>query len=267
MPVPPFWISIAVLSAAQGALVAVPATWPALARVLARFRSGWWALIPVASLVLVAFGLLRVADAPQGLTYLALVAVPPLAAAALGWAIRGARPWLALVAVPLFGVAWAWAGDLRGQAAALVLSALACVALGVALVALAPSVLIRAGVLVMAAADAVLVAADLLHAPNSALIAAHPVAQLPRLQSVIFGSAVMGFGDLFVAALVGALYATRPGVQIRAGVLVGTLALIGDLAFLRISEFPATVPVAVGMVVIDVWQRRQDRAAGRVTSL
>lgn len=264
---PPFWISIAVLSIVQGGLVALPATWPALGRSLSRFRSGWWAIIPVASLVAVAFGLMRTAAAPQGLTYLALAAVPPLAAAALGWATRGLRPWHAVAVIPLFVAAWTRPADLGGQTAALALTGLACAALGVALVVLAPPLLIRIGVLVMAATDAVLVGAELLHAPNSALIAAHPAAQLPRLQSVIFGSAVMGFGDLFVAALVGALYAARPRVQLRAAAVIALLALVGDLAFFRISEFPATVPVAVGMVIVDIWQFRRDRALGRVTSL
>lgn len=267
MPVPPFWCSIVILSLVQGGLVALPGTWAALAARLARFRSGWWALVPVASLVAVAFGLLRANDAPQGLTYLALIAVPPLAAAGLGWAMRGARPWYAAAAVPLFALAWWRPGDLWGQGAALILTALACVTLGVALVALAPALLVRAGVVVMALVDTALVAADLLQRPNSALVAAHPVAQLPRLQSVLFGAAVMGFGDLFVATLVGALYAGAPARQRRAAVIVAICAVVGDLAFLRVSEFPATVPVAVGMLLADGWDRRQEHAVRRVTSL
>ncbi len=263
MPTLPFWCSIVVLSIIQGALVAVPGTWPWARQHLIRFRSGWWAVIPVASLVGVAFGLLRVADAPQGLTYLALVAVPVLAGAALGWAMRGARPWLAAAAAPLFAVAWAWPATLGGDTAALALTALSCVALGVLLVALAPATLIRAGIVILAVADVILVASDLLQHPNSALVAAHPIAQLPRLQSVQFGSAIMGFGDLLAAGVVGALFAGTPQNQRRAAVVIVALALIGDLAFLRISEFPATVPVAVGMLLVDLWGRR----AGSVTSL
>ncbi len=263
MPTLPFWCSIVVLSIVQGALVAAPGTWPWARTRLARFRSGWWALVPVASLVGVAFGLLRVADAPQGLTYLALSAVPVLAVAALGWAMHGARPRYAVAAVPLFAVAWAWPATLGGDTAALALTALSCVALGVILVALAPASVIRAGIVVLATADVVLVAADLLQHPNSALVAAHPIAQLPRLQSVQFGSAIMGYGDLFAAGVVGALFASRPSEQRRAAVLIVVLALVGDLAFLRISEFPATVPVAVGMLLVDVRRRR----TGPVTSL
>ena len=60
---------------------------------------------------------------------------------------------------------------------------------------------------------------DLLQAPNDALNAAAPVAHLPQLQRAVFGSAVMGYGDLFVAALLGALLASQPrlGAARRAG--------------------------------------------------
>jgi hypothetical protein len=255
MPTPSFWPSIVVLSLIQGALVAVPGPWPWAARRLRRFRSGWWALIPAASLVLVAVGLLKVAKGPEGLTYLALIAVPVLAAAALGWAVRGARPWWAAWVVPLFAVAWAWPSDLAGQTAALALSALSCVSLGVVLVAVAPPLIVRIGVYAMAIADVVLVVADQLQRPSTALGLAHPVAQLPRLQSVVFGSALMGYGDLFIAALVGALLVARPAWQVRAALVVMGLAVIGDLAFLRIHEFPATVPVALGLLIVDAWGR------------
>jgi hypothetical protein len=255
MPTLTFWPSIVALSVVQGVLVAVPGPWPWVVHVLRRFRSGWWALIPVASLVGVAFGLLRIADGPQGLTYLALVAVPLLASVGLGWAVRGARPWWALGVVPLFLTAWVWPTDLSGQGAALALSALSCVTLSVVLVAVAPSLVIRIGVYAMAVADVILVVADQLQRPNTALGLAHPVAQLPRLQSVIFGSALMGYGDLFIAALVGALLVHRPPWQLRAAAVVMTLAVAADLSFLRVTEFPATVPVAVGLAIIDQWYR------------
>ncbi len=48
-----------------------------------------------------------------------------------------------------------------------------------------------------------LVVSELLQRPNNALNAAHPAAGLPRLQSAIFGTAVMGYGDLFVAGVLG----------------------------------------------------------------
>jgi hypothetical protein len=256
----PFWLSIGILSTVQGALVALPAPWPWAEERLGRVRSGWWAFVPLASLVAVAYGLTRVADAPQGLTYLALIAVPILAAAALGWSMRGARPPFALAIVPLFAVAWADPSGLGGEGAALALTALSCVSLGVILVGLAPAGLVKLGIVAMAAVDVALVINDQLQKPDSVLGAAQPVAQLPRLQSELFGSAIMGYGDLFVAGLAGALLARNPRVQNWTALLVIALALIGDLAFFRVTEFPATVPVAVAVIAVEIWSRRGRRA-------
>ena len=126
------------------------------------------------------------------LTYLALVAVPPLAALALAAIVRGARPPLALLVVPLFAVAWAVRGALGGQTAALALSALACVSLGWLLVCVVPARWLKLGIYAMAAIDAYLVGGDLLQEPNAVLNAAAPAAGLPKLQLVYFGSAADG---------------------------------------------------------------------------
>ena len=55
--------------------------------------------------------------------------------------------------------------------------------------------------------DAYLVFTELLQEPNTVLNAAAPAADLPKLQLVSWGSALMGFGDLFIAAVLGALLA------------------------------------------------------------
>ena len=134
----PFWISIAVLSLAQGAIVALPRTLGG--DVLARLRGRRWALIPPLSVIAFVF-IARGAEraSAQGLTYLALIAVPPLAALALGWLVwdvRSQRPLAALLVLPLFALAWVDRSGLAGESAALALSALSCVALGVLLAAL-----------------------------------------------------------------------------------------------------------------------------------
>src|ERR1700759_3594581 len=89
-----------------------------------RFRGRGWALVPIGSIVVVIFAIRYVSDTATGLTYLALIAVPPLAAGALGWASRGATPWASLAAIPLFLIAWLDRTSLTGQAAASILSAL-----------------------------------------------------------------------------------------------------------------------------------------------
>jgi hypothetical protein len=196
-------------------------------------------------------------DSATGFTWLALIAVPPLAAAALGWAMTGSRPWWAVGALPLFLVAWLWRGSLAGQAAAALLSALSCVTLGVLLAMVCPSGWLKAGIILMAAADTWLVLADVLQAPNAALVAAKPPGHLPQLQSETFGTANMGYGDMFVAALLGGVLAPRGRrLQLAGSVLTLVLAGLFDLLFFVLNEIPATVPVAVALIALELWPRR-----------
>ena len=245
----PFWLSISILGLVQAALVALPGRLPPLPWGLSDLRSRWWALLPAASIVVVVLVVNFYEDSATFLTYLALVGVPPLAAVALGWLVRGSRPIWALGVVPLFAVAWAAVDTLGGETAATALSALSCIALGWLLVSVVPAPWLRWGIYAMAAIDAWLVAADLLQGPNSVLSAAAPAADLPRLQAVHFGSAAMGFGDLFVAALVGCLLATTHR-QWRAAGLVAAFALSFDLLFFAVDSLPGTVPVAVALAVV-----------------
>lgn len=259
---PPFWISIAALSLVQGALVALAGALPiALPK---RIHSKRWALVPPASVIAFVFvaGAAEEVSA-QALTYLALIAVPLLAAAALAWLLSGgARPLLALLAPALFVVAWADRGGLAGETAALILSGLSCVALGVLLAAVTPPRWLAAGIVAMAAADTALVVSDLLQRPNNALNAAHPAAGLPQLQSAVFGSAVMGYGDLFVAGVLGGLLAATLGRagQLRGAGLTALLALSFDLLFFLVDELPATVPVAGALIVVTLTRRRRPSA-------
>jgi hypothetical protein len=102
----------------------------------------------------------------------------------------------------------------------------------------------------MAALDAALVAANLLQAPSDVLSAAAPAADLPALQVANFGTARMGFGDLFVAALVGCLLARDRNRQLQAALLVAALALCFDLLFFAVDTLPATVPVAIALAIV-----------------
>jgi len=273
----PFAVSIAALGVVQAVLVALPAARPAAWLValpgarrrpawIEHLSSPWWALIPALSIVVVIGVVGFSSDSATALTYLALVAAPPLAAAALGWLVHGARPSLALAAIPLFALAWAAKDSLVGETAALALSGLACVALGWLLVSVVPAYWLRLGVYAMAAIDTWFVAADLLQGPNAVLTTAAPAAGLPRLQAVHFGAAQMGFGDLFIAAVVGCLLAKPADGPIRQGDLdvsarrprrqwvgaglVGVLALTFDLLFFAVDTLPATVPVAVALALM-----------------
>ena len=216
-------------------------------------RSPWWALVPAGSIVVVVFGIELAPDSADLLTWLALVAVPPLGAFALGWLVRGGAPIWVFAAVPLFVLAWAIPDALAGETAATLLSGLACVALGWLLASVVPSRWLRWGIYAMAAIDAALIAADLLQGPSGVLSAAAP-AELPRLQVLEFGAARMGFGDAFVAATVGCLLAGSPRVQLRAALLVAVLGLAFDLLFFALDTLPATVPVALALAVASRWE-------------
>ncbi len=284
----PFWASISILGLVQAALVALPAPRPRPAWI-ERLSSPWWAVIPALSIVVVLGAIEASPSSADALTYIALVGVPPLAAYALAALVRrdrvgprymrfhtvsraGGVDWTAPVAVvaAFFALAWVSPRSLVGEAAATALSGLACVTLGWLLVCGVPTKWLRLGVYAMAVIDAIYVTADLLQEPNAVLSAAAPAAGLPQLQVVHFGSAVMGFGDLFVAALVGCLLAAEgtaqgaeqggKNLQAVAAVLVVVLALMFDLLFFAVHELPATVPVALALALV------QWRGADRLTA-
>jgi hypothetical protein len=245
---PSFAVSIAILSLVQAALVALPQ--PRRFDWLGRFRSRWWALVPALSIAFVIGVVALESESAAVLSWLALVAVPPFAALALGWLVRGGRPAWALAALPLFALAWASPGSLAGEAAATALTALGCIGLGWLLVAVAPAAWLKLGIYAMAAVDTWFVATELLQGPNAVLTAATP-GGLPRLQAIHFGSALMGFGDLFLAATLGCLLAADRPRQRGAALLVAILALAFDLLFLAVDTLPATVPVALALALVE----------------
>lgn len=260
----PFWLSIGALSLVQAALVAAPL--PPLLLPLGRLQSRWWALALPLSIVVVISAVALDSASARFLTYLALFAVPPLAAAALAWLLRGARWELALLVFPLFGVAWAAKGALGGQTAALALSALACVTLGWLIACVVPGRWLKLGIYVMAIVDAYLVGSNLLQGPNAVLNTASPAADLPRLQLASFGSALMGFGDLFIAATLGALLAYDRRLQLRGAALAAVIGLSFDLLFFAVDELPATVPIALTLAALELTSSRRGRATSAGTS-
>jgi hypothetical protein len=247
---PSFAVSIATLSLFQALLVALPRARPPFGWMP---RSPWWALAPAASIVVVVFGIEAAPRSADFLTWLALVAVPPLAAGALGWLVHGARPWWAWIALPLFAIASVAGQDsLAGETAATLLSGFSCIALGWLLVSVVPARWLRWGIYAMAAIDAVLIGAELLQAPSALLSAADP-GGLPRLQVLEFGAARMGFGDAFVAATAGCLLAADRVAQLRAAALAAALGLSFDLLFFALDTLPATVPIALALAVASRW--------------
>lgn len=260
----PFIPSDAAMLCVQAGVVAAPRRPPTFAW-LAKVSGPVWAIVPIASIVGVVFAIRYVSSTATGITYLALVAVPLLAAVALGWAVRGSRPWMALLAIPLFVAAWVLRTSLIGEGAAALLSALSCVTLGVLLATVTPPGWLKLGIIAMAVADSWLVLSDLLQAPNATLVAAAPGSGLPQLQSELFGSISLGYGDLFVAGLLGAVLAREGRRQWPMALLTLLVAGAFDLLFFWLNELPATVPIALALIIGEAWTwqaRRRDRAAG-----
>src|ERR1700759_3622741 len=106
----PFWLSIGALSLVQGVLVGLPRP-PLPIPLLERLGGRWWALVLPLSIVVVIGGIALDSASARFLTGLALIAVPPLAAVALGRLIHGGRPAMSLLAAPLFALAWAAKGE------------------------------------------------------------------------------------------------------------------------------------------------------------
>jgi hypothetical protein len=134
------------------------------------------------------------------------------------------------------------------------------VTLGRLLAAVTPLTLLKAGIVAMAAVDAYLVFSNQLQQPNAVLIAASPGAGLPRLQSVSFGFSDLGYGDLFVAGVLGGVLAAERGPQLLAAVATLAVGLLWDQLFLVYDLLPATVPVAIVLLGLEAARRAE---AGR----
>jgi hypothetical protein len=252
-----FVLHDAVLLAAQAALVALPgAGVPGWVRAFATAR---WALVLPLSIALVVGAIALVPDVADGLTWLALVGVPVGAALALGWAMRGARPPLALLAAPLLALAWGWQEAAAGQLAGLALTALSCVTLGRLLAGIAPGLWLKLGIVAMATVDAILVFSNGLEQPNAVLNAAVPAPGLPRLQFVDFGPAALGYGDLFIAAVLGGVLAVEGARAWRWALLAYALAEAFTLLFYVTDTLPATVPIAATLLVREALLVRRAR--------
>jgi hypothetical protein len=252
-----FVLHDAVLLATQALVVALPgAGVPAWAT---RFATARWALVLPLSIGLVVGAIALFPRVADGLTWVALILIPPGAALALGWAMRGARWPLAILAAPLLALAWASQDRGYGQLAALALTALSCVTVGRLLAGVAPGGWLKLGIVAMAIVDAILVFSNGLEQPNAVLNAAVPAPGLPSLQYANFGPANLGYGDLFVAGVLGGVLAFEGARAWRWALVAWVLAEAFTLLFYVTDTLPATVPVAVTLLVREALRVRARR--------
>jgi hypothetical protein len=198
-------------------------------------------------------------EVARALSWLALVAIPPLAALALGWAMRGGRWPLAPLAGALLALGWAEQYTLAGDVALGALTALSCVTLGRLLAGLVPLRWLELGIVAMAIVDSILVFGNELQVPNAVLNAAVPAAGLPQLQYLAMPHASLGYGDVFVAGVLGGVLAARGIRQWPVALLVLGLAIAWDTLFVVFDTLPATVPVAVATCIVALRRSRRAR--------
>jgi hypothetical protein len=233
-------------SVAQAALVA-GGSMRCAPRALRGLRHPLFALIPLVALVGVVFGLRAAPEAAGGLAKLALLLVPLLAlvaAARIG-------PFVLVAAVGLVALTLRDGHSLAGQLGALALIGGSCTVLGALLVEVTPPRWLGVGIALTALADLILVSSGLLAPASATLNAAGVTGSLPQLQRVELGPMTMGYADLFLPALVGALLATRARPRRWVAALTLCFALVAVLVFLVANELPATVPVALALLVVE----------------
>jgi hypothetical protein len=247
----------ALLDAAQALCIALPAA--GLPALLLRFGGAGWSLVAPLSVVATVVAITVAAASADVLTWIALLLVPPACALALGWAVHGARPWMAVLAVPLLAAALVGPDDPIGQVGRLGLIVGSCVTAGRLLAGAAPLTLLKAGVIAMATIDAVFIFGDFFGDQNAQFNAAVPAADLPRLQVADIGDVSTDYGDYFVAGLVGAILAVERRPQVVAALATFAVAQAFNQLFLVVDSLPGTVPPALVLLAFEVRQRRAAR--------
>jgi len=244
-----------VLDAAQALCIALPAA--GVPAALLRLGGRAWALVAPVSLLGAVLAIWLVPDSADLFTWVALVLVPPGCALGLGWAIHGARPPFALLAIPLLVFALAAPEATLGRTARIVLIVCSTATAGRLLAGGAPLPLLKVGVVAMALIDIVLVMPQHFDQQFAGFDAALPAAGLPQLQLAEVGNVATDYGDYFLAGLVGAIIAAERGPQVWCAVAMLFVAEAWNQMFLLVDALPNTTPPAVVLIGAELWRRRR----------
>jgi hypothetical protein len=172
---------------------------------------------------------------------------------------------LALAAVPAFLAAWRGSGR-AADVGIDVLIALACVTLGWLTGAVAPRTALAVGIVAAAVVDVYQVlVTEQVQVVARALHEAAPPRGLPPLQEAVYAGASMGYGDLYLAALLGVvLAASARRLRYAAAAAVLVLGVAEGFLFRVLDTLPATVPVALALLgALAVERRSATRDAGQ----
>jgi hypothetical protein len=247
------------LACAQGLTVGLAA--PAVPARPVRALPVWIPAVatPVGFVAIVTL-LAGVPGAATAVAGLAVIAVPLLAAIAGARLSRtGRRAW-GWVSVPLMVAALLWPDHVAGQLASLGLLVLSCVALGAVLNIVGDARALAFGVAALAVADVVLLLLGPIGAATDALASVH-FNSLPGFQQAVVGTSTMGYGDLFVAGVAGAIAARTPGAARRVAVLTLALGLTESILLAGHGPYPSTVPVVVALGIDWAWRYATTRSA------
>ncbi len=255
-----FEADTSLLDAAQALCIALPAA--GLPAALSRFGARGWSLVAPLSVVATVVAITVAGASADVLTWIALLLVPPGCALALGWAAHGARPWMAVLVVPMLAAALVAPDDPLGRLGRLALIVGSCVTVGRLLAGASPLTLLKAGVVAMAIIDAVFIFGDFFGDQNAQFNAAAPAGDLPRLQVADVGDVSTDYGDFFVAGLVGGILAAERRPQALAALATFVVAQAFNQLFLVVDSLPGTVPPALVLLAFEVWRRPGGEAEG-----
>jgi hypothetical protein len=249
----PLAISIALLAALQGLLVALPRS-HALS-CLDQLRSPFWAAVPPAVIVCGTFLPLALPSIAPVLVLLAICAAPLLLVVAVMAVARGRRGPLVATVVVLTLLGALLTGWI-GQVSQSVLTGLASLTLGVALVKLTPHRLVLIGVLTMCLLDFALLRTGVGTSAWAAMDTATHHFHGPAFDRAAIGSVTIDYPDLVLASMLGAFVAPHPRLQRQAALLLTMFALAYGL-FLPMGLYPGTVPIALTFLVLELMRLRQ----------
>ena len=187
----------------------------------------------------------------------AAVTTPLLALVAVLLVVRARLLMLPLAVAS--GVLAIWATGQGGHVGTGVITALACLTVGAALQRLIPGRWLLLGVVTMAAVDIALLLAGPGYHETAVLAAAQTNFHGPRFTGARIGGTTIGYPDLFLAALMGASVAGHRAQAWAAGLLV-VLAVAYDSMLTPGLLLPATVPIALTLVVVGVARHRRRRS-------
>jgi hypothetical protein len=215
-------------------------------RLPAAVRGRAWALVLPGVLVAFVVALSIDASLASRLADLAVV-TPALALLAPLVAVRRARMAIAgLASVAVVLGLWLEQGALGGLARAVAI-ACACSLLATLLAGVAPPSALRIGLVALVVLDVLLVASGDVGSTSNALHQAVPPAGLPSFQDATLGPATMGYGDLFGAAVLGALLTSEGRSRGLAALTVLVCALGFGLLLTVFTTLPATLPLLAGL--------------------